>query len=153
MTLKRNSVIRKEWLYDFDVDGAISGKFQLRPCDPNGNELPEGFIVRNAGAVVETAITPSASRTMTFGTDNDEDGFLADIIAGYNAANSVVRSGEVAGALLWDDTNDHEIDYRVGAAAALGKVVAEIGTGVLTGGKVRFFVEGYVPSPSPSYEV
>jgi hypothetical protein len=153
MTQKRNSVIRKEWLYDFSVDGAISGAFQLRPCDPNGNPLPAGFIVRNAGAKVEEAITPSASRTMTFGTETDPDGFLADIIAAYNAAGSVVRSGEVAGALLWDDTNDHEIDHLIGATTALQNIFAEIGTGVLTGGKVRFFVEGYVPSESPSYPV
>jgi len=150
MTLRKGELITKEYLYDFAVDGAISGVFQLRPTDPNGNELPTGFVVSKCAAVVETAITPSASRTMTVGTETDADGFLADVIAVYNAGG-VVRNGEIAGALLWDDTNDHEIDYKVPNVAASKSIVMEIGTGVLTAGKVRVILEGYVPSDAASY--
>jgi hypothetical protein len=147
MTIKKNEYLKKEYLYDFAVDGGATGKITLKACDPNGNALPEGFCVSKAVAVVETAITPTGG-TVTFGPSASVAGYLGDIVSGFNAQNSIVRSGEVAGALLWDDTNDHEIDYRIGSAANTQDVTMSIGTSALTAGKIRFIVEGYQQSPA-----
>lgn len=145
MSIKKNELLRKEYVYDFSVDGGATGNLTLKAIDPNGNPLPEGFIVSKCSAYVETALAPTGGE-VTFGTTTDPNGFLDNIRASYNAQNSIVRSGEVAGALVWDDSNDHEIDYRVPSTAADQAVVMDIGTNALTAGKIRFVVEGYKPS-------
>lgn len=152
MTIRKNEYLKKEYLLDPSVDTTATGSgiFTLRATDPNGNALPEGFIVSKAAALVEEAITVTGG-SITFGTATDPDGFLVDFRAAYAAANSVVRSGEVAGALLWDDTNDHEIDYRVSSVANNQSVVCELGTNGLTTGKIRFILEGYYPSDAAGY--
>jgi hypothetical protein len=152
MALRKKEYLKKEYLLDPSVDVTATGAgiFTLRACDPNGNALPEGFVVSKVSAIVETALTVTGG-SVTFGTETDPDGFLADFRAAYAAVNSVVRNGEVAGALLWDDTNDHEIDYRVNATAANGVVVCELGTNGLTTGKIRFVVEGYMVSDAAGY--
>jgi hypothetical protein len=150
--LRKNEFLKKEYLLDVDADPTTSGAviLTLKATDPNGNELPEGFVVTNATAIVEEEITATGG-SLTFGTTDDPNGFLADFRAAYAAAGSIVRSGEVAGALLWDDTNDHEISYKVGATSALQTVVAEVGSTGLTTGKVRFILEGYVPTSGEGY--
>lgn len=145
MTIRKNELIKKEYVYDFSVDGGATGAITLRACDPNGNALPEGFIVEKVQAYVETALSPTGG-TVTFGNSGSASGYMADIVAGFNAINSVVRSGEVAGSLLWDDSNDHEISYRIGSAANTQSVVMTIGTEALTAGKIRFTVEGSQPT-------
>jgi hypothetical protein len=145
MTIRKNELIKKEYVYDFSVDGGATGAITLRACDPNGNALPEGFIVEKVQAYVETGITPTGA-SITFGPGASASGYMADIVAGFNAINSVVRSGEVAGSLLWDDSNDHEISYRIGSAANTQSVVMTIGTEALTAGKIRFTVEGSQPT-------
>ena len=151
MSVKKNELLKKEYLYDFYVDAGATGVLTLRATDPNGNGLPEGFLVRNVVAVVETALSPTGGE-ITFGNTSDADGFLANIRASYNAEDSVVRSGMVAGALVWDNTNDAEIDYRVGSAANTKDVVMDIGTTALTAGKIRLSVEGLMPSDAVGYE-
>ncbi len=144
MTIRKNEFLKKEYLYDYSVDGGATGAITMRATDPNGNGLPEGFIVSKAVAIVETAITPTGA-SVTFGNSGTAAGYMADIVAGYNAGG-VVRSGEVAGSLLFDDTNDHEIDYKVSSVANTQDVVMTIGTSALTAGKIRFIVEGYQQS-------
>jgi hypothetical protein len=151
MTVLKNAYLKKEYLWDFDVDGGATGNLTLRATDPNGNALPEGFVVSKVSAVVEEQLSPTGGE-VTFGTTTDPNGYLDNIRAAYNALNSVVRSGEVAGALLWDDTNDHEIDYRIPSTADDKAVVMDIGTNALTQGKIRFIVEGYYPSDAAGYE-
>lgn len=152
MSLRKNEYLKKEYLLDVAVDtGATAARvITLRATDPNGNALPEGFVVSKCSAIVETALSPTGGE-LTFGTTDDPNGFLDNIRAAYNAEDSIVRSGEVAGALLWDDTNDHEIDYLVPSTAGDQTVVAEVGTTGLSAGKVRFILEGYLPSDAAGY--
>ena len=139
----------KEFLYDFAVQGGATGDIELNGCDPNGDSLPEGFIIEQVMIKTDTAFASTGSPTLTVGNGADRDGFLADTYAGASAANSVVRSGEVAGALLWDDTNDHEINYRVGSTNQ--GVSISIGTAPVTAGKLRVIVEGYLPGTADGY--
>lgn len=136
----------KEFVYDFSVLGGATGNISLIAADPNGNLLPEGFIIEQVMVKTDTALTSGGTPTITVGNTGDADGYLVDIYAAASAVNSVVRSGEVAGALLWDDTNDHEINYRVNGTAANQDVIIAIGTAAVTAGKFRVIVEGQIPS-------
>lgn len=150
MSIRKNEYLKKEYLLDVSVDtGATAvSTITLRATDPNGNALPAGFVVSKASAHVESAISPTGG-TLTLGISSDKDGFLQNFRSVYAASGSVVRSGEVAGDLLWDDTNDHEIDYRCAAAT---EVVADVTSSGLSTGKVRFILEGYLPSDAAGYE-
>lgn len=138
--------MQKEYLWDFAVDGGATGALSLQGTTPDGDAMPEGFHVEKVTISVETAVTSGGTPTITVGPTVDSDGYLADVFALVGTAPVVVRSGEVAGALLWDDTNDHEITYRVGSAANTKDVVLQIGTAALTAGKIRVLVEGTLPS-------
>lgn len=146
MFVKKKKVVR-EYMYDFAEQGGAVGAIALGKLDPNG-VLPEGFVVEKVTVVCETALASAGAATVTVGPSVDSDGYLADIFALMNASGAIVRSGEVAGALVWDDTNDHEISYRVGSAANTQDVVMQIGTAALTAGKLRVIVEGMFPSGS-----
>lgn len=136
-----------EFQYDFSLDGGAVSNIDMTNVHPVGSTLPEGFLVEMVSVVVETAATSAGTPTVTVGPDVDSDGYLADIWAVLaGAAGSIVRNGEVAGALLWDDTNDHEITYRVAAAANTKNVTIEIGTAAITAGKFKVIVEGYIPT-------
>lgn len=136
-----------EYVYDFSVDGGATGEIVL--SDKAGYEaLPEGAIVKNVYAVVETAVTGTSS-TLAWGTSTDPDGFHAAVAEASLTANAVFNSQDATAALLWDDTNDHQIYYRPGSTAANQAVSVTIGTADLTAGKVRIMVEFYHPRVNP----
>lgn len=136
----------KEYVWDFAEDGGATGAIILKAASPGGDLLPEGFLVEQVTILTETLMASTGTPTVTFGPSASALGYLADVWAVASGANSVVRSGEVAGALLWDDTNDHEISYRVTSTANTQDVVMTVGTETLTAGKVKVVVEGIVPS-------
>lgn len=137
----------KEYVWDFAEDGGATGTIVLKSVSPGGDLLPEGFLVQGFSILTETLMTAAATGgTVTFGNTTDPDGYLADVWAVASGANSIVRIGEVAGALVWDDTNDHEISYRVNGTAANQNVVMDVGTAALTAGKVKVIVEGILPT-------
>ena len=90
---------------------------------------------------VETALASGGSASVTLG-NADADGFMADFFALAGSNNAVIRLGEVAGALVWDDTNDHLLCYRVNADTDLKLTV---GTAALTAGKLQVYVEFFAP--------
>lgn len=142
MGYKKGERIRKEFTWSFSVDGGSVGTITLGADDFGGDTFPEGFVVEKVGADVLTAVTSGGTPTVTLGNTGDPDGYMADIWAEIQAVGAV-RSGEVAGALVWDDTNDHEIDYYINSTANNQNLVMVIGTAALTAGKIRFWVEGY----------
>ena len=144
MFVKNKKMVR-EYMYDFAKQGGAVSAITLEQLDPN-SVLPEGFLVEKVTVLCETPLASGGTPTVTVGPAVDSDGYLADIYALMGVAGAVVRSGEVAGALLWDDTNDHEITYRVGSAANTKDVVIQVGTAALTAGKLRVIVEGVYPS-------
>lgn len=129
--------------YDFDRDGGAVGQVNLtaRPSDV----LQEGLIVKELRVYEKVAVTSGGSATVTMGPEADPDGYLADIFGSLGSGDAVIRSGEVAGALLWDDTNDHELNYRIGSAANTQNIQLDIGTAALTAGKLEVHVEAYMP--------
>jgi len=137
--------VSREYLYDFAVQGGAVGAITLVPVGPNTAALPEGFLVEMVTVVAEEALV-AAGGTVTCGPSVDSDGYLVDMVAALGTIGNVVRSGQSAGALLWDNTNDAEITYRVGSAANTQDVVLQVGTAAITAGKLRVRVDGVFPT-------
>jgi len=125
--------------YDFAKDGGEVGAISLRSIV---NGLKEGFIVREIEVRTKVAVTSGGSATLTLGNTSDPDGYLADFASSVGTVGDVVNSGSVAGALIWDDTNDHAVHYRIGSAANVQDLVLTIGTAALTAGKLEILVKG-----------
>jgi len=138
MGLLKNEKQLAKFEYDFAVDGGAIGSSPLRA---NVSSVAAGMVITDMYVYVESAITSGGSATLTLG-NTDVDGFMTDIFALVGSANAVVRAGEVAGALLWDDTNDHMLAYRVSSDLGLA---LQIGGAALTGGKLHVYVEFFAP--------
>ena len=100
-------------------------------------------------AVVDTACTSGGSATLAWGNSTDPDGYHAAVAVASLTANAVFNEQDATAALLWDDTNDHQILYRVNGTPANQKVSVTIATADLTAGKVRLIVEFYLPGINP----
>ena len=124
--------------YDFDTDGGAQGTFTL-------GTLPTGVIIKDFQFYVETAATSGGSATITYGNAADPDGYMADTFAAAGSDNDAARAGEIAGDLVWDDTNDHAI-YHTVVDAADGQFIFTITTADLTAGKIIFMVHFLYPS-------
>ena len=139
MGLLQNEKKLARFDYDFAVDGGAQGAIALRP---NIQALEAGMVITDIYVYVETALASGGSHSVTIG-NTDVDGFFADIAALAASDNAMVRVGEVAGALMWDDTNDHMLAYRVSSDVALNLTV---GTEDLTQGKLQVYVEFFAPA-------
>lgn len=124
------------YLYDFSVDGGDVGTIALTA---QGNALESGLVIEDVQVYVETAFDDAGNTaTVTLGPGGgDADGYLADFMTIAETANSTVRVGDVAGDLLWDDSNDHKTNYRL-TSAALAVPTLTVGTEALTQGKAHF---------------
>jgi hypothetical protein len=123
--------------YDFAKDGGAVGEIQLRSLV---NAIKEGVVIRGLEVRVKEAFASGGTPTVALGNSTDPDGYMADIYA-LGTLNNVINSGSVAGALIWDDTNDHAIHYRIDGVAANQDLVMEIGTDPLTAGKLEILVK------------
>ena len=123
--------------YDFAKDGGAVGQISLRPLV---NAIKEGCILRDIEVRVKTALASAGSPTCTLGNSGDPDGYLADFYS-LASLDAVIHTGEVAGALMWDDTNDHVIHYRVDGTAANQDLVLDVGTAALTAGKLEVMLK------------
>jgi hypothetical protein len=122
--------------YDFSVDGGGTGAKTLRCL--NVNPMEAGLVLEDVQVYVETAFDDAGdTATVTLGITGTTSGFLADFMTLAETVNTPIRAGEVAGSLLWDDTNDHSISYRMANAAAATPIMT-IGTEALTSGKASF---------------
>jgi len=120
--------------YDFAIDGGSTGAKTLRCL--NLNDLEAGLVIEELQVYVETAFAGTATPTCTIGIAGTTAGFMADIFA-LASAGAAIRNGTVAGSLLWDDTNDHEISYVIPDAASAVPLMT-IATQALTAGKAKF---------------
>lgn len=130
----------QKYVYDFAVDGGATGEIFLS-SKANVDPLPNGSIVLDALLHVETAFTSGGSATLDVGNDDDPDGILVGLAVAALTANSVHRAGSVAGALMWDDTNDHMIGYHVDDVDD-GELSVTIGTAAMTAGKAGIYLMG-----------
>ena len=143
--IKKYEELAKEFVYDFAKDGGAIGSISMKAVDPNGDLLPEGFVMTDAMLFVETAITSGGTPTITFVNTSDVDGYFADVFALVGAANAIVRVGQVDGALMWDSTADAKKGYRISSVANTQDMIMAIGTATLLTGKIRVIVKGYFP--------
>lgn len=119
--------------YDFAVSGGAQGNIDLKKVFNNG--LSVDTVITGFTMYVETTLASGGTPTITLGNSADRDGYAVDFYAAA-AAGAVIRAGEQAGALLWDDTNDHEINYKPASAAAAVPSIT-IATADLTAGKFK----------------
>lgn len=134
----------QQYEYDFAVDGGAQGDIELS-AKAGKAPIPIGAIITDVTAYVKTACTSGGSATVAWGNDDDEDGFSGATVAVATMAANYVHNGSTnAGALLWDDTNDHGIDVYV-ADADDGEFIFQIATADLTAGQVIFMVEYLAP--------
>lgn len=132
---------QQELLYEYDFSkdgGGTASPIALRPLV---NGLKEGVIIRDIEIRVKTALASGGSATVTLGNTGDPDGFMVDFFSLAGSAGAVINVGEVAGALVWDDTNDHKIHYPIDATAANQDLVLDVGTAALTAGKLEILVK------------
>lgn len=137
MSLLTGEKMLMKFEYDFAVDGGAVAAIAMRQVA--GNSLLAGYKIVNAYVVVETAITSGGTPTVVIGNTADADGYFADTLA-LMVANGGFMAGEVAGALIWDDANDHNVMYSLVAANTLD-VNVTVGTAALTAGKFALYLE------------
>lgn len=142
MTLQKGEEQVLRYSYDFsELGGLVSAITLTAPVVP----LEEGMIIRGISVYTDTALTSGGTPTLTLGNTGDVDGYLADIWALANPVNSVVSEGEVAGVLLWDDTNDHRLEYFIDSTAANQNLIMTVGVAALTAGKLSVHMRVYKP--------
>lgn len=147
MSIIKNKDVILKYTYDFARDGGAVGDINL-----TADVVPAaaGLVVRGISVHVATALTSGGTPTLTFGNEDDTDGYLADVWATLGqAAGSTIREGEVAGALLWDDTNDHALEYVIPDAGAAVPSLS-IGTAALTAGALVVYLRCYNPGAVPA---
>lgn len=118
--------------YDFARSGGAQGNINLT-CLGN-NALAADMIIKDWTINIETAIA-GVGATITMGNSLDRDGYAVDFAAAATDG-ATINQGDRAGALVWDDTNDHPISYKLPTSAASVPSVT-IGTADLTAGKFK----------------
>lgn len=143
--IRNNGIQVAEYVYDFAVDGGAVGAINLHAKAGKG-VLPVGAIIKAVTAKVVTAFTSGGSATLVWGNGDDADGYSGATIAVASLTDNALFNGwDNGAALLWDDTNDHQIPVNV-ADAADGQFIVTIGTAAMTAGKALFLVEYLMPT-------
>lgn len=138
MTYPLNVDLNFVYKYDFAVDGGAVSTIPLTIKD-GVNLLEAGLVIEEVQVYVQTAFTSGGSATVTLGNSVDDDGFLVDFFA-LASAGAAIRGGQIAGALIWDNTNDNELSYAIpSAAASIPKI--KIGTAALTAGAMEVHIK------------
>jgi hypothetical protein len=132
----------QEYVYDVAVDGGAAAAYELS-AKAGKSGLPAGAVVTAVMCKVVTAFGGGTS--MSWGDDVDADGYsgTAQVTAAL-LDNAVFNGWDNAAALIWDDTNDHQIYNNIPDAASGAFNVTIAGT--MTAGKAIFVVEYYMPS-------
>lgn len=129
-----------EYVYDFSTDGGAVSTISLSGKSGKAG-IPDGSVVHRVHARVLTACTSGGSATVAWGNTSDTDGYSGAAIAVASLTANAVFNETRGGALLWDDTNDANLDYAVTSTANTQDFSLTIGTAALTAGKIVFQVE------------
>lgn len=125
-------VITIKGTWDYAVDGGAVGVYPLV-------SVPANFRVKEVFYEVATAITSGGTPALTVGDGNDDDGYITNFNA-TKGVTGVKASGEgTRGALIWDDTNDANLNPIYTSADTIDFKVA---TAALTAGKLYLYVRG-----------
>lgn len=134
----------QEYVYDFSIDAGATGAIDLSG-KATKNPIPVGAVVTAVRMKVLTTFTSGGSATLAWGNGDDPDGYSGTAIAVASLTANVLFNGwDNAAALVWDDTNDHQIEVNV-ADANDGKLEITIATAAMTAGKAVFLVEYLLP--------
>jgi hypothetical protein len=145
MGYEKGKEFKIEYVYDFSVDGGAVGAITLTPKNVSGATLlEEGLIVTGVNVDILTAFAGTATPTVTLGNTADADGYLQNFYGSAGAVGSI-RNGPIIGDLLWDNTNDCELVYRITSSAGTQNMLFTIGTQALTAGKCRISLKVYKP--------
>lgn len=145
MGYEKNKDLEFKYYYDFASDGGAVGNINLSVL-PGYNALEAGLVITKLEVSVLTAFDDAGNTaTVTVGNEDDRDGYFADIMTLAETANTAINIGQLAGDLLWDDTNDHRISYRIPDAGAAVPSIT-IGTEALTQGKAIFKFTAHRPA-------
>ena len=131
MGFEKNKEIEFTYEYDFDVDGGAVSAIPFRAI---GNALTNGVVIENASMYIVTDLV-GASATAVVGNTVDADGYFVDIMTA-SVLDTVINTGNVAGALIWDNTNDVNLHYVIPSTAAAVPLLT-VGTAALTAGKIK----------------
>lgn len=144
-----NTIQVQEYVYDFAVDGGTNGTAINLHAKDNKAVIPVGAIITDVTAKVVTACTSGGAATVAWGNGDDADGYSGTTIAVASLTDNSVWSAGVQGseALIWDDSNDHNIHLPV-LDAADGQFKLLISTADLTAGKIVFMVTYLMPTLS-----
>lgn len=143
MSAGLNELYIARYRYDFSELGGTVGAIVL-PAKVAG--LEAGSVITGVHVHTVVAVTSGGTPTITVGpgasgTATDADGYFTDLFGVVGTINGVTNSESNGGALLFDDTNDHKIDYYVTSANT--QVIATVGTAALTAGVVDFYIKYY----------
>lgn len=140
-----NKDFHQEYVYDVAKDGGATGNYDLS-AKSSYPALPAGLVVTDVYAWVESSFVGSGA-SAEWGTLTDTDGFSGAAIAAGTLAQNVVYNGQGSGTiqLIWDNTNDCQIAYRVGATANDQKPAVRVTGAELTAGKLRLIIKGFIP--------
>lgn len=135
-----NGLNVQEYIWDVSKDGGTASTAVTLSAKDGYSPLPVGAIVTSVKAHVITAVDSATDdATLIYGND-DTDGYSGSAIAEASlTANAIVNGWDNGAALIWDDSNDHPIDYYVSSAAE-GAFVVTPGATTITAGKIRFHV-------------
>ncbi len=110
--------------------------------------IPADCIIEKAYAIIDVAIT--GTTVLEVGDDDDADGFIVDIAAGFATPGMYGYSAKVAGAYLrtqtagGTDAADIDVVPNAKYYAAAGKEVKLNITTANTAGKCRIVLEGFL---------
>lgn len=122
----------QEYVYDFSEDGGAVGEIVLS-SKAGYKGLPEGAIIEEVIASVETACTSGGSATLSWGNSGDVDGYSGSAKAvGALTADAAFLGGADSAALVpsYVDSTANNQNFSV-----------SIATAALTAGKVHFKVK------------
>jgi hypothetical protein len=138
--------IGKELVFKYEYDFAVSGGAvsSIALVNKGINALASGLIITDFMISVETTLAGTATPTITLGNAGDTDGYAVDFF-GAGAAGAVITKGDRAGALVWDDTNDHAIYYKIDSSANSIPTIT-IATQALTAGKFQVYFKAFKAS-------
>ena len=143
--LRNGGLQVQEYVYDFAVDGGATGEIFLSSKD-GCSPIPNGAIIKAVTMKVVTAFTSGGSATLAWGNDDDPDGYSGSAVAVASLVDNFVANGwDNGAALLWDDTNDHQIPVPV-INEDDGEFSVTIATAAMTAGKALFLVEYLLPT-------
>lgn len=142
MGYQKGTELEFKYEYDFAVSGGAVSSIAL--VNKGMNALEAGLVITDFMISVETLLAGTATPTITMGNVGDTDGYAVDFFAAATAG-AIINRGDRAGALVWDDTNDHPIYYKIDSAANAIPTVT-IATQALTAGKFQVYFKCFKPA-------